>query len=224
MNVHPLNLLVHFSNVLMLAAYSVRDILWLRWFAVAAALTNIPYFLLQEHTLWPPIIWALIFTAINLYQILRIYLDRRPVVFSEEERKLYEMSFKSLRPREFISLLMAGEWKTAGPGETVLAEGKPASSICIAISGTLKVCKSGIDVMPLNPGHLIGTALALTGQPSPMEATFIEPARYFSWPLANIRSFLDKRPDLRLTLQGLVSRDLAAKIEQLSTYFPTAGN
>jgi len=45
MNVHATNYLVHFSNVLMLVSYSVRDILWLRWFAVAAALTNIPYFL-----------------------------------------------------------------------------------------------------------------------------------------------------------------------------------
>ena len=46
----------------MLVAYSVTDILWLRWFAVAAALTNIPYFLLQPTRLWPPIVWALVFT------------------------------------------------------------------------------------------------------------------------------------------------------------------
>src|SRR5215472_4639110 len=111
------DLLVHSSNILMLAAYSVRDILWLRWFAVAAALTNIPYFLLQHTTLWPPVIWALVFTAINLYQILRIYLERRPVVLSEDEQKLYQMGFGSLRPREFVSLLMAGEWKNATAGD-----------------------------------------------------------------------------------------------------------
>ena len=52
MSFQPVDYLVHFSNVLMLASYSVRDILWLRWFAVAAALTNIPYFLLQPTTLW----------------------------------------------------------------------------------------------------------------------------------------------------------------------------
>ena len=77
MNVHATNYLVHFSNVLMLVSYSVRDILWLRWFAVAAALTNIPYFLAQPETLWPPVVWALVFTTINLYQITRIYLERR---------------------------------------------------------------------------------------------------------------------------------------------------
>jgi len=107
MSVQPVDYLVHFSNVLMLMSYSVRDILWLRWFAVAAALTNIPYFLLQQNKLWPPVVWALIFTIINLYQILRIYLERRPVVLSEDEQKLYHMGFGSLRPREFVSLLLA---------------------------------------------------------------------------------------------------------------------
>lgn len=218
MSAHPVDFLVHFSNVLMLASYSVRDMLWLRWFAVAAALTNIPYFLLQPKKLWPPVIWALVFTAINLYQILRIYFERRPVVFSEEEQRLYNLGFSSLRPREFVSLLLAGEWKSAAAGEPVLVQGDPVASICIPISGGLVVRKDGKDLMALKPGHLIGTALALSGQPSPIAANFTEPARYFVWPLGNIRGFLDKRPDLRVILQSLVNRDLATKLEELSSY------
>jgi CRP-like cAMP-binding protein len=85
---------------------------------------------------------------------------------------------------------------------------------------SLKVRKDGKDVMPLKPGHLIGRGLALTGEPSTLGATFAERARYFSWPLASIRAFLDKRPDLRRTLQSLVNRDLAAKMEELSNYLP----
>jgi len=57
----------------------------LRWFAVFAALPNIPYLLLQKSVLWPPLLWALVFTAINLYQIVRFYLERRPVVLSADE-------------------------------------------------------------------------------------------------------------------------------------------
>jgi CRP-like cAMP-binding protein len=218
MNIDPLDLLVHFSNVLLLVAFSVRDILWLRWFAVAAALTNIPYFVLQRQILWPPILWGLVFMAINLYQIVRVYMERRPVQFSEDEQKLYGMAFKSLRPREFVSLLLAGEWKTAAVGDTILQEGKPVSAVNIVISGSLQMRKNGKELMLLKPGYLIGTGMALSGQPSPMAATFTEPARYFSWPLTNLRVFLDKRPDLRQGLQSLVNRDLAAKLEELSAY------
>jgi hypothetical protein len=212
---HAIDYLVHFSNILMLAAYSVRDILWLRWFAVAAALTNIPYFLLQGTVLWPPVLWALVFTAINLYQIARLYLERRPVVLSQDEQKLYDLAFRSLRPREFVSLSLVGEWKSAEAGERVMAEGEPVSCLCIPITGGADVRRRGEHIGVLRPGNVIGTALALTGAPSPMEVTFTEPARYMRWSLPSLRRFMDKRPDLRVTLQGLVNRDLAVKVERL---------
>ena len=209
---HALDYLVHFSNVLMLAAYSVRDILWLRWFAVAAALTNIPYFLFQGTVLWPPILWAVVFTVINLYQIAQLYLERRPVVLSQDEQKLYDLGFQSLRPREFVSLSLVGEWKNADPGETVVSEGEPVSSLSIPISGAAEVQKSGERIGELKPGHIIGTALAFTGDPSPVRVTFTEPSRYMHWSLSSLRRFVDVRPDLRTALQGLISRDLAQKL------------
>jgi CRP-like cAMP-binding protein len=212
MQIQAVDYLVHFSNVLLLVSYSVRDILWLRWFAVAAALTNMPYFLLQHTVLWPPVLWALVFTAINLYQISRIYLERRPVVLSDDEQRLYDLGFQSLRPREFVSLMLVGEWKSASAGERILIEGEPVSRLCVAITGRAEVRKQGQRIGTLEPGHLIGTALALMGAASPVEATFTEPSRYMSWPLSSLRTFVDKRPDLRVTLQGLVSRDLATKL------------
>jgi hypothetical protein len=215
MNIQLAEYLVHFSNILMLVAYSVRDILWLRWFAVAAALTNIPYFLVQGTILWPPVLWALVFTAINLYQIARLYLERRPVVLSSDEQKLYDLSFRALRPREFVSLSLVGEWKNAAAGEKILTEGESVSSICIPITGSAEVRKQGERLAVLTPGNIIGTSLALSGDPSPIEVSFAEPARYMRWPLPSLRRFMDKRPDLRLTLQGLVNRDLAGKLEKL---------
>ena len=212
MNIQPADFLVHFSNVLLLVAYSVRDILWLRWFAVAAALTNIPYFLIQGTILWPPVLWAMVFTAINLFQIARIYLERRPVVLSPDEQKLYELSFRKLRPREFVSLLLAGAWKDGAPGERILAEGQRAESICIPIEGSVEVTRRGESLGDFGPGDLIGTALVLTGEPSSVEARVKETARYMCWPLPSLRTFLEKRPELRVTLQELVNRDLARKL------------
>jgi hypothetical protein len=217
MHIAPADYLVHFSNVLLLVAYSVRDILWLRWFAVAAALTNIPYFLVQGTVLWPPVLWALVFTVINLFQIARIYRERRPVVLSVDEQTLYDLSFRSLRPREFVALSLVGEWKSAEGGERVVTEGEPISDLCIAIVGSAEVTKRGERIGVLSPGHIIGTALAITGEPSPVDITFTEPARYMRWPLPSLRGFIDKRPDLRGALQGLVNRDLAGKLGKLAS-------
>ena len=211
---HGADYLVHFSNILLLVAYSVRDILWLRWFAVCAALTNIPYYLLQGTVLWPPVLWGVVFTAINLFQIARIYFERRPVVLSADEQKLYELAFRSLRPREFLSLALAGEWQDADAGEKLVKEGEPLAQLCVPITGKVEVRRHGERLGTLAPGQLVGTALALTGGPSTIEALFVAPARYIRWPLQSLRVFLDKRPDLRLALQQLASRDLAVKVEQ----------
>jgi CRP-like cAMP-binding protein len=89
------------------------------------------------------------------------------------------------------------------------------SSISIPISGTVRVQQHGRDLGVIEPGHLIGTGLALTGDPSPVEATFTRSARYLSWPLQSLRSFMDRRPDLRVALQGLANRDLALKLGQM---------
>ena len=217
MNIQAADYLVHFSNVLLLVSYSVRDILWLRWFAVAAALTNIPYFLVQGTVLWPPVLWALVFTSMNLYQIARIYLERRPVVLSADEQTLYDLAFRSLRPREFVSLALAGEWRSAEAGERIVTEGQPASHLCILITGSADVRKRGESIGTMRPGQIVGTALAFTGAPSPVDMALTGPARYMRWSLPSLRTFMDKRPDLRTTLQGLVNRDLAGKVEGLLT-------
>jgi hypothetical protein len=212
MNLHVADYLVHFSNILMLVSYSVRDILWLRWFAVAAAVTVIPYYLMQASILWPPVMWGSIFAIINIYQIVRLYMERRPVVLSPDEQKLYDLAFRSLRPREFLSLALVGQWRDAIAGQKVLTAGTPASAICIAVSGSVDVRKGKEPLGTIKPGTLIGTALALTGDPSPVDAWFSEPARFMCWPLAELRRFIDKRPDLRVSLQGLANRDLAQKL------------
>jgi hypothetical protein len=143
MAIQPVDLLVHGSNLLLLVSYSVRDVLWLRWFAVAAAVTVIPYYLIQPVILWPPVLWGGVFTAINLLQIGRIYAERRPIVLSKDERELYAHGFAGLRSREFISLVIAGEWKDAETGQQLINEGESVTAICVAIAGSVEVYRKG---------------------------------------------------------------------------------
>lgn len=223
MNIQPVEYLVHFSNLLLLVSYSVRNILWLRWFAVAAAVANLPYYLAQTDVLWPPVIWGVVFMLINLYQIARIYLERRPVVLSAEEQQLYDLGFRALRPREFVSLLLAGEWRNAAPGERIVVQGRAVDRISIPISGTVELSRDGNRVGSFASGQVIGLGLAVTGEPSTFDAAFTEPGRYMSWPLPSLRKFLDRRPELRVALQRLASQDLAGKVERLMPRDAPAG-
>jgi CRP-like cAMP-binding protein len=114
------------------------------------------------------------------------------------------------RRRSFV-----GEWRDAAAGERLLTIGEPAARVCIAISGDVEVRSGGAKVIgSLRPGHLVGTGLVLTGSPSPVDARFVATGRYIHWSTQTLRVFLDKRPDLRVALQRLTSRDLAAKLER----------
>lgn len=215
MNIQPVEYLVHISNLLLLVSYSVRDILWLRWFAVAAAVANVPYYLAQTTVLWPPVIWGGVFMLINIYQIGRIYFERRPVVLSADEQQLYDLGFRALRPREFVSLLLAGEWRNSARGDRIITHGQPVDRLCIPISGSIEVSRNGQRLGELPPGRIVGLAVAVTGEAPAFDATFTEPGRYMSWALPSLRKFLDRRPELRSALQQLASHDLATKIERL---------
>lgn len=212
MSLIPADILVHLSNVLLLVAYSVRDILWLRWFAVAAALINIPYFLLQSSILWPPVGWAVVFIVINLAQIGRIYWERRSVVMSAQETALYDLGFRVLNPRDFISFTMIGEWRDGAVGDKLMTAGERVTSIYVPISGAVQVRLRGRELGTVKPGQSIGTGTALLGEPSPVDAVVVEPARYMCWPLSDIRAFLDRKPDLRVALTQLTNQELARKM------------
>jgi hypothetical protein len=82
---------LHAANILLLVAYSVRDILWLRLFAVAASLISLPYFILQPEPLWAPIIWSSVFATINSFQALPLLVERRPVKLTLEEEEIRQL-------------------------------------------------------------------------------------------------------------------------------------
>jgi hypothetical protein len=108
-----IDLLIHAANVLYLFAFMVRDILWLRILTIVAAACLIPYFYFRPEPLMTPIYWNLVFTALNIYWICRLLLERLPVKLSADEQRLCELVFRTTTPREMIKLLKLATWENA---------------------------------------------------------------------------------------------------------------
>jgi CRP-like cAMP-binding protein len=125
------------------------------------------------------------------------------------------LGFHALRPREFVSLLLTGQWRDAARGERIITENRPVERLSIPISGRVDVSRAGETLGSFAPGQMVGLALAVTGEAASFDAAFSEPGRYMSWPLSTLRTFLDKRPELRVALQRLAGHDLAMKVERL---------
>jgi hypothetical protein len=203
-----LDLLIHGANVLYLFAYMVRDILWLRLLTVFAATLLMAYFYLQPVPLMAPIYWNLVFTALNVFWIVRLALERRPVRLNEEEERLCELVFRTMSPREMIRILKLGSWRTAAAGECFLAKGQPLDRLIVIYSGRACVEIDGKSVTELQPGQFIGSISYITEESAPANIVALAPTRYYCWPKTRLKAFMKKNPDLHAALQTTLAIDL----------------
>jgi len=207
---------IHAANILLLVAYSVRDILWLRLFAVGASVVSIPYFLLQPATLWAPFGWTVVFAGINLAQSWRLFMERRPVKLTAEEEEVRRLLFKDLPPRKVLQVLSIGSWVTAERGERLIRSGTVPDAVTLIVRGKVRVAKDEQVIGALEPGQLVGSALILSGVQADVEAVVESPVRGMRWQVGTLERYLDANPDTRAAMQRHLARDLAKKVEDLA--------
>ena len=216
MNFFSPNYFIHAGNVLLLVAYSVRDILWLRLFAVAAALISIPYFMLHPTTLWAPLSWTFVFAAINLVQSWRLFIERRPVKLTPEEEEIRRLVFRDLPPRKVLQVLNLGSWTTLEIGERLIESGKLPNTVSLIVRGKVRVTKDDRVLGELIAGDFVGSALILSGVPAEVDAVTVEPGRAMRWEIGALERYLSANPETRTVMLQHVARDLAAKVERVT--------
>jgi hypothetical protein len=203
-----IDLLIHAANVLYLFAFMVRDILWLRILTVVASACLIPYFYFRPDPLMTPIYWNLVFTALNIYWICRLLLERLPVKLRADEQRLCELVFRTMTPREMITLLKLATWENAEAGECLVQRGKPLDRLMVVYSGKACAVVDGRHVTELQPGHFIGSISYVTEETAPSDVVALEPTRYVSWPKARLKDFMSKNPELHSALKSSLAIDL----------------
>jgi CRP-like cAMP-binding protein len=211
-----LDYLIDLSSLFTVASFSARGMLPLRLLAVASSVAAIPYFMLQPTPLWTPVGWTALFMLINLYHIVRILLERRPVRLTTDEQRLYDLTFSRLAPREFLRLIKLGEWKTAEKGESIFDEGQEIERLIIPISGAVAASQDGSTIGHLQPGEVIGEGIVLAGRASLYQAAFSQDARYIAWPIDVLDRFRNENPDLRIKINDVINHQLVAQINKLA--------
>jgi hypothetical protein len=203
---------LHAANILLLIAYSVRDILRLRLFAVAASLISLPYFIRQPEPLWEPIIWSSVFAAINSFQAWRIFVERRPVKLTPEEEEIRRLVFPDLPSRQVLQILSIGVWANLEIGERMLERGKSVKAISVIVRGKVRVTRDDRVFGEFVAGHIVGSALLLSGVTADVDAVVVEPVRCMRWEVEPLDRYLAANPETRIVLQKYLARDLAGKV------------
>jgi hypothetical protein len=196
------------ANVIYLASYAVRDILWLRLLTVLAASLLIPYYAMQSAPLRVAIEWNVVFIAINCYWIVRLIVERRPVHFTADEAQLRQLSFPSLTPRESRDLFAMGVWDDLAPHDSIVIHDREKVRFSVILRGATDVIYRGKKISELGAGQFVGTIDLRADTLADPGALTQTATRVMCWPRSPLQTFLAQRPDVALALERSVGFEL----------------
>src|SRR6266404_2905410 len=203
----------HLASILTMAAYILKDILWLRLLTIFSCFAGIAFnYFVPATPLWSVIYWNILFALINIVQIAIIIKERAGIHFTEEEKELHDTLFKNFAPFEFMKLMRIGKWLEAKQGEILATEKKQLDSVMLIYNGVVAVETGGREVAKLKDGNFIGEVSYITGGEATATVRALVPTRYVAWPKEAISKLLNRNPSMRFAMQALLSTDLSKKL------------
>ena len=196
------------ANLLYLASYSVRDILWLRILTIAAAVLLIPYYYLQSQPLWIAISWNLVFVGINLFWVARLLLERRSVQLTEDEQRLRQFCFPLLNPADVAKLCRMGTWEHIEAGICLRLTGQETVAPLGDCTDKADVRLDGEKVAQLGDGQFVGQIAYITDEKAPVSIIAQGSMHIISWSRVKLETFFKERPDVELQLGHSLGADL----------------
>ncbi|MCP4386291.1 MAG: cyclic nucleotide-binding domain-containing protein [Hyphomicrobiales bacterium] len=217
-----LDVLVNVANVIYLFSYSVRDILWLRILTVIGATMLLPYYYLQPDPLWPAIAWNVVFTAINIFWITKLLLERRPVQFTDEERFLYRTALRGLKEREALKLFSIGNWTSMPTGTQFLVQGESVDALSLIAEGNVSVELNGKEVDTLTKGNFIGATAFLDRTPgfgAIVTVAATGPVRAIVWPWSEMKKLIAKDANIEVAIEACLGLELSDYLQSSRNRF-----
>ncbi|MEJ2544435.1 MAG: cyclic nucleotide-binding domain-containing protein, partial [Calditrichaceae bacterium] len=197
--------------VFMLAALTVRDILWLRSLLISAQLILFSYGIISDNT--PVAFWNALFFVINIYQVVRLIQQRRPIDLPKDLLDLYEKVFSSMRRREFLYFWQMGNIYKA-KHKKLISRGEHQENLLLILSGEVDVKNAGKLIAKLSRGSFIAEMSFLTGEPATADVFIPDNLSYISWDQKKVRSLEQLNPDLLIKIQNILGKDLTSKLKK----------
>src|SRR5438445_167962 len=143
------------SYALLAASYLVTNIYWLRLLAIVALTIEAVYFYaVGDQRLWVGILWAGVFNAINILQLIVLTRARFKIRMSDEEKTLHASVFGRLERTDFNRILAVGGFDNIGDGEEFTSQGRQVENVHLLLRGRAHGLVYDAVIARLNPGGL----------------------------------------------------------------------
>ena len=210
-------ILFNTANIIFLAAFMAKKIVWLRLLTITGMMVSIPYYLyFHEAPMWNNIFWVCIYALINLVMLFIIYLESRPIELSDLEQNIYNMTFKSLEPRVFKKLIDHGSLEEFHPEVVLVTRDSELDSLMYVVEGEAEVVLKHGEHLIIPTGGFIGEQSYITGEKTSADVkTGKEAAKIIRWNSEALRKHLAGKEVLKDNLDLIFTADLIHKLRDM---------
>jgi hypothetical protein len=201
---------VHIANVLFLTSYLVRDIFLLRILTLVAGFTLLPfYFFVVNGPMTDQIFWSLIFSGVNIFQLIHLYNERKPIVLTRFEQEIYQKGFQNFTLKQFSKLIKAAKEMRIEAGGYIVEKNSSPEHISLLLEGSLNEEKKEEST---RSGQLIGAVNFITRTPSSITIEAAEACNLLCWDRDNLNQLFDKDKELKSSWQTMMTERLAERL------------
>ena len=206
----PENLVGHIAYVLLIVSMMMRNMNWLRFFAImAGSISAIYYFTLDDKV---SMFWESMFTLVNLGQFLLLQIENRRGRFSEDEAMFIKSCLAGIERAHARRLVKLGAWTEVQEGVTLIFEDTCPDQLKFIVTGGARIERQGRVIGQVGSGDFLGEMSYLTGKMASASVITDQPTRYLAFERRTLRAHLEKSPEVRYALEAGFNRNLVDKL------------
>lgn len=195
-------------------SYAMTGVFWLRLAAVAGLFLGIAYLYLAGGDITVALVWALVFIAINLFQLFWLVRERASLRLPPKDAPLLRAALAGLDDSQIARLLKAADWMDAQPGEVLTRQDAAVDSLYFLCSGRASVVVNGSFVTYLEKGAFVGEIAYLTNDLATATVAIDEPSRILAFSKSRMAKVAAGDSQLSGIIYQLLGRDLAVKMRR----------
>ena len=204
--------LVAIAGLLFTVSYLIIHQVYLRLVMLLGSLTYIAYYATAaDEPLWGAIYSSIAMIVANLIGLATLVARNAAFSVPAQFRDLYAAFSPPLLPGDFRALMRIARRRHLTEEEAITLEGQPLDRLFFIIGGEVRAEKRGLS-FPLPAGIFAGEVAYLTTGIAQATTRLSAGAEVLEWDIATLKDRCARNPRLKLAMDAVISRDLAAKV------------
>lgn len=211
----PENMVGHFAYVLLILSMMMRNMNWLRFFAIlAGSISAVFYWTLGDFV---SMFWESLFALVNLAQFALLQIENRRGRFSKDEAYFIETCLPDTERAHARRLMKIAAWTEVQENVLLIEQDTCPSQLKFIVSGEARVERDDKQLGIAQTGDFLGEMSYLTGKSATASVFSHTPMRYLAFDRNLLRSHLEKYPEVRHALEASFNRNLVDKLAKTNT-------